>query len=418
MAKKNLAFEEWLRSSETRQVMDALSSGASGGEPVARFVGGCVRNGLMNVPVTDIDIATSLAPERVVELIEEAGLKAVPTGIEHGTITAVCEGKPFEITTLRKDVSTDGRRAVVAYTDDWTEDAKRRDFTMNAIFADAAGEIYDPLGGIADLEARRVKFIGDASTRISEDYLRILRFFRIHAVYGQGELDPQGLAACADAKKHLPELSAERVQSELLKLLSAREPVPVLRQMAATGILQMVLPEAQKFDLLDGLAAIDRTQFFTADAVLRLGGLIETDGAETGALADRLRLSNAQKARLISLRTDQPKVVSYMSIREMQRTAYRIGQEALKDRVMLSWAQDPKPSNGIGWRALLEMVNVWERPLLPLSGDDVMLAGVPKGPDVGRVLSEVEDWWVDAGFTDDEFSIAERLKAVVQASVF
>ena len=226
LVKTNLSLEPWIKAPETVAVMAALGAGAEGSAVVARFVGGCVRNGLLGeqspVEATDIDIATSLAPERVVELLEAAGLKAVPTGIEHGTITAVSGHKPFEITTLRKDVATDGRRATIAYTDDWAQDAKRRDFTMNAIFADEAGEIFDPLGGLEDLQARRVGFIGAASARISEDYLRILRFFRIHAVYGQGALDEEGLRACVTAKDHLSKLSAERVQSELFKLLIDR----------------------------------------------------------------------------------------------------------------------------------------------------------------------------------------------------
>lgn len=418
MTKPTLAYEDWIRSGETKAVMSALGSGAEGQGPKARFVGGCVRNGLISAPVTDIDIATVLVPTRVIELVEEAGLKAVPTGIDHGTVTVVSGNIPYEVTTLRKDVSTDGRRAVVAFTDDWLEDAGRRDFTMNAIFADPDGTVFDPLEGRADLEARRVKFIGDAAKRIEEDFLRVLRFFRIHAAYGEGEMDEAGLLACAKAKDQLGALSVERVQSELLKLLGSPDPLPTLRQMTAIEVLQAVLPEAQHFDLVGSLAAIDRTAFFTPDPVLRLGALVGADSAGFAALSERLRLSNAQKARLIGLAGDEFQIVSYMSIREMRRTAYRIGQQAFRDRVLLHWAADPKATNGVGWRALLAMVESWERPTLPLTGDDVMKAGVPKGKEVGRVLAEVEDWWVDADFTEDEFSIAERLKAIVQATVF
>lgn len=421
LVKTNLSLEPWIKAPETVAVMAALGAGAPA-EPVARFVGGCVRNGLLGeqspVEATDIDIATSLAPERVVELLEAAGLKAVPTGIEHGTITAISGHKPFEITTLRKDVATDGRRATIAYTDDWAQDAKRRDFTMNAIFADETGEIFDPLGGLEDLQARRVRFIGDASTRILEDYLRILRFFRIHAVYGQGALDQVGLQACAAAKDHLSKLSAERVQSELIKLLSASDPLPVMRQMAAVGVMSEILPEATNYDLFGCLVAADQGQFFEADPVLRLGALLETDGDATEALSARLRLSGRDAKRLKAMRSDETSIVSYMSIRELRRTAYLIGQQCLHDRIRLAWAGDPKATNGVQWRALLAMGDTWQRPQLPLTGSQVQLAGVPEGPEVGRVLREVEAWWIETDFTEDRFSIAERLKAIVQASIF
>ncbi|TNE57566.1 MAG: CCA tRNA nucleotidyltransferase [Alphaproteobacteria bacterium] len=416
--KTSLAQEPWVRAADTLAIMAALHAGAAAGEVVARFVGGCVRNALFELPFDEIDIATVLTPEEVTQRLQAAGLKAVPTGIEHGTITGIVHHEPFEITTLRRDVSTDGRRATVAFTDDWAEDAARRDFTMNALYADPDGTLRDPLGGLEDLKARRVRFIGDAHARIAEDYLRVLRFFRFHALYGAGELDPAGLKACAEAKDNLGSLSAERIQGELFKLLSASDPVPTLRAMTATHILQEVLPEARHFDVLDRLAAIDRMTFFEADPVLRLGALVACDLEGMKVLSDRLRLSNAQKARLVGLVGSDFKIVSYLSIREVRRAAYRLGKQALMDRIMLHWAADPKASNEVQWRALLAMVEGWQRPVMPLSGEDVMRAGVPKGPQVGQVLAEVEDWWVDADFTEDEFSIAERLKAVVQAVVF
>ncbi|TNE38152.1 MAG: CCA tRNA nucleotidyltransferase [Alphaproteobacteria bacterium] len=416
--KTSLAQEPWVRAPDTLAIMEALRAGAREGEVVARFVGGCVRNSLFELPFDEIDIATVLTPEEVTERLQAAGLKAVPTGIDHGTITGIVRHEPFEITTLRRDISTDGRRATVAFTDDWAEDAARRDFTMNALYADPDGTLQDPLGGLEDLKARRVRFIGDAHARIAEDYLRVLRFFRFHALYGRGELDPAGLQACAEAKDNLKALSAERVQGELFKLLGAADPLPTLRAMTATHILQEVLPEAQHFESLDRLAAIDRMTFFEADPVLRLGALVQGAAADMALMADRLRLSNAQKARLLSLVGDEFKIVSYLSIREVRRAAYRLGKQALMDRIMLHWAADPKASNGVQWRALLAMAESWQRPQMPLSGADVMKAGVPKGPLVGEVLAEVEDWWVEADFIEDEFSIAERLKAVVQAKVF
>jgi poly(A) polymerase len=402
----------WLNAPETRAVMEALI--ANGGE--ARFVGGCVRNALIGAEVQDIDIATPLPPEDVVSRIEAAGLRAVPTGIEHGTVTAISRSKPFEITTLRRDVSTDGRRATVAFSTDWAEDASRRDFTMNALYADMAGQVYDYTGGIADLSVRRVRFIGDAAQRIAEDYLRILRLFRFHAWYGHGDIDAEGLRAAGAAKSRIKTLSGERVQKEMLRLLSADAPVAVLRSMAASGILSEVLPGSLMFERFERLCDADGDNFFAADGLLRLGSLL-TDEADAIDVARRWRLSNDDRVRLTGMTGAPVKIVSYMSIREVRRALYRFGVERFKDLARLRWAEDTKASNGVQWRALLAMADGWVRPVLPLKGSDVMAAGIPHGPLVGRVLGEVEEWWIDSDFTDDLFSLAERLKAVVQATI-
>ncbi len=394
------ARNAWMTWPETAAVMAALGE--------ARFVGGCVRNALLGAPVTDIDIATPLTPEFVTSRLEERGIKTVPTGWAHGTVTGVANGKPFEVTTLRRDVETDGRHAVVAFTSDWAEDARRRDFTMNALYADAAGEVLDTVGGVDDLKAGRVRFVGDAVTRIREDYLRILRLFRFHAWYGKGEIDPEALRASAAEKDGLEGLSAERVQKEMLRLLDAADPMPSLRAMAATGILSVVLPGDLDLVRLEKLVAIDADNFFEPDAVLRLAAL---KGGQN------LRLSNAQAERLDDLATAEEKIVSYLSIKDVRRLLYRLGPKRFKDRVFLKWAEDPKASNFIQWRALLALADSWDRPRFPLTGANVLNAGVPHGPLVGRVLAEVEEWWVESDFTDDEFSLAERLKAVVQALV-
>jgi poly(A) polymerase len=393
----------WMNARETRAVFTALGD--------ARFVGGAVRNALMGEAVADIDIATPLVPLEVEKRLKAAGLGAVHTGIDHGTITAISSGKPFEVTTLRRDVSTDGRRATVAFTDDWKEDAARRDFTMNALYASADGEIFDYFGGEKDLKAGRVRFIGDAAERIREDYLRILRLFRFHAWYGKGELDREALRASAAGKAGLAKLSGERVQKEMLKLLAADNPVPVLRAMAASAILGEILPAQADIARLERVVAIDNDNFFPADPLLRLAALLE-GGA--GAVAERFKLSNADRDRLVDALSAQERIVSYLSIREVRKLLYRLGPQRFRDLVRLRWAQDPKASNGIQWRALLAMGDAWERPAFPLTGRDVMNAGVPEGPMVGRVLSEVEDWWIDADFIDDPFSLAERLKAVIQ----
>jgi poly(A) polymerase len=367
--------------------------------------------------VSDIDLATPLTPDEVTKRLQAANINAVPTGIEHGTVTAIANGKSFEVTTLRRDVATDGRRATVAFTTDWKEDAARRDFTMNALYASADGEIFDYFGGLADLEAGRVRFVGDATTRIREDYLRILRLFRFHAWYGKGEIDKDALHAAAAEKAGIAQLSGERIAKEMLRLLAAENPVPVLRLMASSGILAEILPGNLQIPRLERLAQIDANNFFTPDPILRLAALL-SDAAMANAVADRLKLSNADRTRLEEVLGSKDKIVSYLSIKEVRKLLYRLGPKAFKDRATLRWAEDPKESNAVQWRALLAVADAWDRPEFPLTGREVMNAGVPEGPLVGRILAEVEDWWIDSDFTEDEFSLAERLKAVVQATAY
>ncbi len=409
---ENLGPHIWITDEKTKAVMNALGQGA------ARFVGGCVRNTILGEPVEDIDIATMLTPTEVIAHLEAAGIKAVPTGIEHGTITAVVAGKPFEITTLRKDIVTDGRHAEVAFTANWDEDAARRDFTMNALYATKDGTLHDPVGGYDDAKAGVVRFIGDADARIKEDFLRILRFFRFTAWYGKGEFDADSLAACAANTDGLKQLSGERVQKELMKLLAARDPLPGLRAMAAAGVLVEVLPEASNFERFARVAEIESHQLFMADPVRRLGALLSGDVAEINALADRLKLSNETRTRLLAMHADQTRIVSYLSMREVKKALYWMGVELFQDRVLLLWAMDPKLNNAVQWRALLAIADSWVRPEFPLTGHEVMAARVPAGPEVGRILREVEEWWADTDFTDDRLSLVERLKAIVQATVY
>jgi len=409
MTKLEPTKNPWMISPETRAVMDALGE--------ARFVGGVVRNSLMGREVSDIDIATPLTPDEVTKRLEAVKLKAVPTGVEHGTVTAISNGRPYEVTTLRRDVSTDGRRAVVTFTTDWAEDAQRRDFTMNALYADATGEVFDTVGGVADLKAGRVRFVGDPVTRIREDFLRILRLFRFHAWYGKGEIDKPALQACAAEKAGLRQLSGERIAKEMLKLLAAEDPVPVLRSMAATGILSEVLPGELNIVRLERLVAIDGTNFFQPDAILRLAALLPDRAAAAHEITDRWKLSNADRDRLADIAGNTDKIVSYLSIKEVRKLLYKLGTARFKDRVSLKWAEDPKETNFVQWRALLAMADAWQRPKFPLDGGNVMAAGVPQGPLIGKILAEVEEWWIDSDFIDDEFSLAERLKAVVQATI-
>jgi poly(A) polymerase len=412
----NIGVKPWMRAAETGAVMAALE--AAGGADCARFVGGCVRNALIGRPVADIDIATTLTPDRVTAALKAAGLKAVPTGVEFGTVTAVSGGRPFEITTLRRDVETDGRHAVVAYTGDWAQDAARRDFRLNALYADAEGRLFDPTGeGEADARAGRIVFVGDPETRIREDALRILRFFRFQAWYGKGEPDPEGLAACERMKASLTGLSAERIAKELLQLLTADDPRPAVRLMAATGILSLVVPQAHGTARFERLVEIE-SDLFQCDPLLRLASLLPDDPAAGRATAERLRLSNAQSERLVAALGAEPRLVSWLSPREARRAVYRLGVNTFCDRLMLAWAGSDRNAAAMQWRALLPMAQSWPRPTFPLTGAEVMAAGVPEGPMVGEVLREIEAWWIDQDFIDDKLSIVERLKSVAQGMAY
>jgi poly(A) polymerase len=397
----------WMTRPETVAVMEALVE--------ARFVGGAVRNAMLGAPVNDIDIAVPMPPEEARARLEARGIEVVPTGIAHGTVTAIAGPTLFEVTSLRRDVETDGRHAVVAFTDDWAEDAFRRDFTINALYAAPDGEVFDYATGIEDLIAGRVRFMGDPAARIAEDYLRVLRLFRFHAWYGRGEIDPPGLRAAAAAKDRLGSLSAERVAKEMLRLLEAAGPAPVLRVMAAAGLLSTLLPGAVQLARLERLVAIDADNFFPPDPLLRLAALLEDSRAAAEAAADRLKLSNADRARLSAALGGEEKIVSYLSVKEVRRLLYRIGPDRFRDRVRLNWAGQPKGQGAIQWRMLLAVADSWERPRFPLTGREVMLAGVPEGPAVGHILAAVEDWWAEGDFSADAFALAERLKAIVQA---
>ena len=380
--------QPWLEAKATRAVMAALQ--AAGGPDCARFVGGCVRNSLLGQPVDDIDIATRLRPEETMTALQAAGLKAVPTGLEHGTVTGVSERKPYEITTLRRDVETDGRRAVVAFTEDWAEDAARRDFRLNALYADAAGTVFDPTGGgLADAAEGRIVFVGEAETRIREDYLRILRFFRFQAWYGRGEPDAAGLAACAALKGGMARLSAERVSKELLKLLAAPDPRPAVRAMAETGVLDQVLPEAQPLAMFDALCEA------SPDPVLRLSALLPEDADTVVRIAGDLRLSNAVRDRLAAAVADGPAVTPGMTAAEARAAIYRLGRAAFEDR--LSRAEAARGGDCAGLRRLAAE---WTAPKMPVGGRDLARLGLKPGPETGRILKAFEDAWIAEDFPD------------------
>ncbi len=403
----------WMEAPATQAVMRALQR--AGGADGARFVGGCVRNAVLDRPVDDIDIATVLTPDQVMQALSDADIRSVPTGVEHGTVTALCEGRPFEITTLRRDVSTDGRRAVVAFTQDWTEDARRRDFRLNALYMDAEGRIYDPLGhGVEDAKAGRIVFVGDPLTRIREDYLRILRYFRFLAWYGRGDPDPAALSACKALKGMLSGRSAERTAKELFKLLAAEDPRPAMALMHGAGVLSAILPTAG-LERFDALVGIERTILYENDPELRLAALLPDDPAEAARAVERLRLSNAQRDRLTAALAREPRIVPWLSPREVRRAVYRIGVRAFHDRVKLAWAAQVKPKLAGQWRKLLALGESWTAPEFPLTGEDAIAAGLAQGPLVGRVLQEVEDWWVDEDFPQDRAQALAQLGRVVLA---
>ncbi|MBH1999796.1 MAG: CCA tRNA nucleotidyltransferase [Sphingomonadaceae bacterium] len=363
-----------------------LALDAAGGK--ARFVGGAVRDGLLGLPVNDLDIATTLDPHDVADRLKTAGIKAVPTGIEHGTITAVIAGWPVEITTLRRDVSTDGRRATIAYTDDWREDAARRDFTINALYADPiTREVSDYFGGVADLEARRLRFIGDASARIAEDHLRILRYFRFLARYGDDELDNIAYDACRAASNSLMALSRERIADELLKLLGSAGPVHALKLMVDGGILAPVLPEIDRTGVarLGVLIAREAETGVAPSALRRLAALLPPDRARAELIGARLKLSNKARKRLVLALESGP-------AQERPRAmAHRVGMEGAIDRLLLD------PDAPVAAIATLEG---WTPPALPISGGALIQRGLTPGPDVAKALQAVQAQWVAEDFPD------------------
>ncbi len=367
---------EWLARADLAALNAALGAG------MARYVGGAVRDSLLGLPVKDIDMATLLQPRETMRRLKEAGITAIPTGIEHGTVTAVLSGGPVEITTLRHDVSTDGRRATVEFATDWREDAARRDFTINALYADpASGEIFDYFGGLADLAARRVRFIGDAHQRIREDHLRVLRYFRFQARFGSQPADSEAEAACAELAATLKGLSRERVGMEMINLLGLPDPAPTVQRMAELGVLTVVLPEADPAALA-ALVAEEQRQSVAPDALRRLAALLPAEVPLAESVASRFRLSGAQKKRL-ALAAARDGVTG-----DARALAYRLGREGALDRLLLA-GQSVAPLDG------------WEIPTFPLKGGAIVARGIKAGPEVARVLRSVEARWVSEGFPDE-----------------
>ena len=431
--------QPWMTEPATRALLDALDRAGV----KARFVGGCVRDALLGHPaadIADIDLATPARPEEIVAALDKAGIKAVPTGIEHGTVTAVVPPRHYEITTLRRDVETYGRRAKVEFDADWAEDAARRDFTINAIYLDPDGTVHDPVGGRADLAAHRVRFVGDPATRIAEDVLRVLRYYRFEARFGTGIGDTAARAACRAAAPLLPKLSAERVAQELLRLLSVPDPVPALRMMQEDGMLAAVLPEATRLDRLERLIALEPMLpsgsfphpnppppagegIAVALAPInppplagegrvgvsrRLAALVDVDADAMAAMADRLRLSNAFRDRLVGLARPWP--LDPGGDRAQRLVLYRLGADRYRDLALLAAADGRMDAARLS--ELLALVAAWTPPQFPIAGRDVTALGIPPGPRVGQLLAELRRWWEEGDFVPDRAACLAHLKEI------
>lgn len=404
---------DWLTDTNLQKLLAVLN--ADGEE--ARIAGGAVRNALLGKAVADVDIATTTLPEETARRARAAGFKAVPTGAEHGTITVVASGKPFEVTTLRADIETDGRRAKVRFGRDWKADAERRDFTINALYADADGRVVDLVGGIADLESRTLRFIGDPEARIREDFLRILRFFRFFAWYGAGRPDAEGLKACARLKEGLDQLSAERVWSELKKLLSAPDPSRALLWMRQSGVLTRILPESEKWgiDAIHALASTEAGLGWPADPLLRLEAIVPPDAMRMLKLGERLKMSKAETERLTQWASASAPAPT-LTEGTLAKMLYRGEPGGTIDRLKLSLASargravqdDQAMIEAGGYSRLLGFAEKWRRPEFPVTGNDLAEIGIAKGPKVGEVLRELENAWVESGFALERGALIER----------
>lgn len=400
---------DWLHSAPLTQLFAAFPPGA------LRCVGGCVRDALAGLEVKDIDLASALPPDEMIACLKQAGITMVPTGLKHGTVTAVIDRRPYEITSLRHDVETDGRHARIAFTDDWQADAARRDLTINAIYCDPDGSLFDPFDGAADLAAGRVRFVGEASARIQEDYLRLLRYFRFQARFGKGGPDPAAVAACRALAPGLKRLSAERVHDELIKLLGGPRVSEIVTLMAQNDVLRHANPALTRTDRLSRLVGVEgrlgrRVAGVKPDPIRRLAALLADDDPEA---VSHLRLSNRELARIEAIHEPLPVMASGLDVDARRRLIFDLGAEMYRDRCLLALADDPDADpEAAGWLEQLAEADTWTPPVFPLGGRDVLRLGVPAGPDVGRLLGQVRQWWRDGGFAADRAACLARLNAV------
>lgn len=387
----------WMDAPETLAVMMALCGGVNDQGDEARFVGGCVRDAVLNIKAIDVDIATVLKPEEVIKRLKAAGLKAVPTGIDHGTVTAVCDSVPFEITTLRHDVETDGRYAVVRFTQEWKEDARRRDFTMNALYANVRGEVYDYFGGLDDAHNGIVRFIDDADKRIQEDYLRILRFYRFSAHYADLEkTDVAARAACRKYGEKLQGISAERIQIEILKILNADHAAPLWQMMVDDQIVERILPMAMQTAALQKLIDLERQVESPGYNMRRLSALIGFDKKSAQKAAEDLKLSNAGRDMLITLCDPAGEIKADASPQVLRRAVYETNIDIVRSRLLLTAAVTDVEKDVL--QSSYDFVTRVRLPDFPVRGQDLLDRGVEQGARFGQLLKQVESWWIDQDF--------------------
>lgn len=408
--KVNIAV--WPFASELGRLLDVLDCDGEEG----RAVGGAVRNALIDVPIHEIDVATTAVPDEVVRRAQAAGFKPVPTGIEHGTVTIVIDKHPFEVTTLRTDVETDGRHAKVVFGRDWREDALRRDFTMNALSAGRDGTVYDYTGGLDDLAVRRVRFIGDPAQRIAEDYLRILRFFRFHAVYGPGgPPDADGVAACIAGREGLDQLSRERLRMEIMKLVVGPHALPTLIVMGDAGLTLRILAGVTYLASFENMAKVEAAIGLAPDPVRRLAGLAVMVAEDANRLFQRLRLSNNEVKRLASMSEGWHRISPSVGAHGARSLIYRLGPEAFIDHALLGWARSKASAHDKDWHDLATLPERFSAPVFPLKGDDFIKRGIARGPELGIALRAAERAWIAEGFPMDAAALAAIADAAAQS---
>jgi len=396
-----LGPQNWIDDKATQKIFKALQADGT----QARFVGGCVRDALAKKTVSDIDIATPDQPDIVTTLLENDGIRVIPTGIKHGTVTAIIDDQSFEITTLRRDVETDGRHATVSFTDDWLEDAKRRDFSINAMSANLNGDVFDPFNGIHDLAHGWIKFIGLAHERIEEDVLRILRYYRFYGSHGRPPMNRDALAACRAGAHKLDTLSGERILSELIKILLCPDPANVCMIMRSEHIFEAFLPEVKNIGTLRVLTWLETQafpdSFIKPNAFRRFAALLDMDREDVKSIAQKLRLSNDEAGQLAILCDSSHKLTPYMNEAAELKILRKVGPERVTDLILLTWARDASLNPNLpsdekqGWSEFLERCKDWNRPELPISGKDVQDLGIPEGALIGKLLSTIETWWED-----------------------
>jgi poly(A) polymerase len=412
MTLPSLAAAPWLNKACLQAVFAALA----GAGYDARAVGGSVRNSLLGLPVKDVDIATPALPEAVIDAVHKAGLKSIPTGLKHGTITVIANHTPYEVTTLRRDEETDGRHATVAFTNDWAQDASRRDFTINALYCDRHGHMFDPLDGYADIVARRVRFIGRADDRIKEDYLRILRFFRFTSEYGDAQPDADGLAACASLKDGIQQLSGERLRAEMFRILSTLRAVEIAQVMDTARILPLVLGHESQVQRLERLAKIEDTLDLPTDELVRLGALAVDKLGDAQLLRRHLRLSNDEYERLTRMVMPDPAFDPSKDEVEAKAFIYRHGPQAFRDGVIMEWARSSSAAHDSAFKHRFNLAQRWRAPERPVNGTDVIALGLESGPSVGKALSAFEDWWIATDFPSDTRVLAAKLSEIVKVT--